>query len=244
MTCNDTAGLIDAYMDGELDAAEAARVSAHMDGCANCRRQLDDREGLRRLLRGLPYYAVPPRVQAAVNRGATSLHRRKQLYTWMAAAATVVIAVGSVAGFRSRQTAMATSAFADAVIARHVEALGAPRLIDVPSSDQHTVKPWFQGKIDFSPPVPDLASHGFTLVGGRVDTIEGKRVAALVYTRRLHVIHVFIWPARSTVRATDTRTTRGFHERHWTTRDLSVWAVSDVNDEDLTMFASLFADGS
>jgi len=161
----------------------------------------------------------------------------------MAAAAAVVVVAGSAAGLRLRQTANATSAIADAVIARHVEALAGPQLIDVPSSDQHTVKPWFQGKVDYSPPVPDLASHGFTLVGGRVDRIGGQPVAALVYTRRLHVIHVFVWPARDDARATDARTVHGFHERHWTSRDLSVWAVSDVNEDDLKLFADLFVAG-
>ena len=243
MTCNDAAGLLDAYIDGELDTADAARVTAHAEACANCRRALDDREGLSRLLRGLPYYDAPPRVQAAASRAATSVHRRRRAQTWLAVASSVVIAAGGVAGLRLRQTAYATSAIADAVIARHVEALGAPQLIEVPSSDQHTVKPWFQGKIDFSPPVPNLASHGFSLVGGRVDRIDGQPAAALVYKRRLHVIHVFVWPARANERKTDVRTVRGFHERHWTAGDLSVWAVSDVNEDDLTMFGDLFAAG-
>jgi anti-sigma factor RsiW len=244
MTCHDAAVLIDAYIDGELDAADAAQVTAHVETCANCRRQLEEREGLRRLLRGLPYYDAPARVQVAVRSAATSVSRRRRVQTWMAAAAAVVIAVGSVVGVRLRQTASATSAVADAVIARHVEALAAPQLIAVVSSDQHTVKPWFQGKLDFSPPVPDLAAHGFVLVGGRVDRLDGQPVAALVYKRRLHVIHVFISPARSNVRATDARTVRGFHEHHWTTGDLAVWAVSDVNEDDLKMFANLFAAGS
>jgi anti-sigma factor RsiW len=244
MTCHDAAGLIDPYMDGELDAAHAARVAAHVETCATCRRRLDEREGLRRLLRGLPHYDAPPRVRLAVSHTSTSLYRRRRVQAWMAAAATVVVVAGSAAGLRLRQTANATSAVADAVIARHVEALAGPQLIDVPSSDQHTVKPWFQGKLDFSPPVPDLSPHGFALVGGRVDRVDGRAVAALVYRRRLHMIHVFVWPARADVRARDARTVRGFHEQHWTTGDLSVWAVSDVNEDDLRMFADLFVAGS
>jgi anti-sigma factor RsiW len=244
MTCNDAAGLLDAFVDHELDAADATRVTAHVEACATCRRALEEREGLRRLLRGLPYYDAPPRVQAAASRAANSVYKRRRAQTWLAVAASVLVAAGSVAGFRVRQTAYATSAIADAVIARHVEALGAQQLIEVPSSDQHTVKPWFQGKLDFSPPVPDLASHGFLLVGGRVDRIDGQPVAALVYKRRLHVIHVFVRPASANERKTDVRTIRGFHERHWTMGDLSVWAVSDVNEGDLTAFGDLFAAGS
>jgi anti-sigma factor (TIGR02949 family) len=244
MTCNDAISLIDPYMDGELDAADVDRVAGHVETCAECRRRLDEREGLRRLLRGLPHYDAPPRVRAAVRQVSTSLYRRRRVQTWLAAAAVVVAAAGGAAGLRLQQTSNATSAIADAVIARHVEALTGPQLIEVPSSDQHTVKPWFQGKIDFSPPVPDLTSHGFTLAGGRVDRINGQSVAALVYKRRLHVIHVFVWPSRDGVRATDARTLRGFHEQHWTIRDLSVWAVSDVNEDDLKTFASLFVAGS
>jgi anti-sigma factor RsiW len=113
-------------------------------------------------------------------------------------------------------------------------------LIQVASSDQHTVKPWFQGRLEFSPPVPDLASAGFELVGGRVDRIGDRTAAALVYRRRLHVIHVFVWPANGGARKSDARTVRGFHERHWTSGDLSMWAVSDVSDDDLTAFVSAF----
>ena len=244
MTCNDVADRIDAYMDGELDAADASHVSVHVETCAACRRRLDDREGLRQMLRGLPHYDAPRRVRAAVSSASTSLYKRQRLHTWMAVAATIMVVAGGAVGLRFVRTADATSALADAVIARHVEALAAPQLIDVASSDQHTVKPWFQGKVDFSPPVPDLASHGFTLVGGRVDRIDGQSVAALVYQRRLHVIHVFVWPARNAARPTDARTVRGFHERHWTSRDLSVWAVSDVNETDLRTFADLFVAGS
>jgi anti-sigma factor RsiW len=243
MTCTDVANLIDPYMDGELDADGSAGVAAHVATCASCRLQLEQREGLRRLLQGVPYYDAPPRVHAAVHGATTAMYRRRRVQAWMAAAATVLIAIASVEGVRVRQERQATALTADAVIARHVEALAAP-LIEVPSSDQHTVKPWFQGKLDFSPPVPDLASHGFTLVGGRVDRIDGQPVAALVYRRRLHVIQVFVWPARSNVRATDARTVRGFHEHHWTMGDLSMWAVSDVNDDDLKMFVDLFAASS
>jgi anti-sigma factor RsiW len=220
MTCSDAAALIDPYMDGELDAADAERVASHVETCATCRRRLDEREGLRRLLRGLPHYDAPPRVRGAVSRASTSIYRRQRVQPWMAAAATVVLVAGGAAGLWLRQTGNATSAIADAVISRHVAALAGQQLIDVPSSDQHTVKPWFQGKVDFSPPVPDLASHGFALVGGRVDRIDGQPVAAIVYKRRLHVIHVFVWPARNGVRSTDARTVRGFHEQHWTSRDL------------------------
>ena len=241
MTCHDVSAVIDAYLDGELDTAEAANVTRHLDACASCRRQFDERKALSALVRRIPYYDAPSQLQSTISRTQNSLTSRRRVQTWMAAAAVVLVAAGSVVGFRSARRAQETSAIADAVIARHVEALAAPPLIQVASSDQHTVKPWFQGKLDFSPPVPDLTSVGFELVGGRIDRISDRTAAVLVYKRRLHMIHVFVWPATEGARTSDARTVRGFHERHWTSGDLSVWAVSDVNDDDLNAFASTFA---
>ena len=113
-------------------------------------------------------------------------------------------------------------------------------LFDVRSTDQHTVKPWFLGKLDFSPPVTDLAQAGFPLTGGRLDYVAGHPVAALVYTRRQHTINLFVWPeASDDVQSSDARAIRGFHVRHWTRGGMSYWAVSDVNDADLDQFVKL-----
>ena len=240
MTCHDVSAVIDAYLDGELGADEAANVARHVDACASCRGQLEQRQALSVLLRRLPYYDAPPQLAGTVTRKKEALSSSRRVQRWMAAAAIVVLGVGTIEGLRSVRRAQATSALADAVLERHVTALASPSLIQVASSDQHTVKPWFQGKLEFSPPVPDLTSSGFELVGGRIDRIDGRSVATLVYKRRLHVIHVFVWPEGDGARASDARTIRGFHERHWTSGDLSVWAVSDVNDDDLKAFASAF----
>jgi anti-sigma factor RsiW len=241
MTCHDVSELIDAYLDGELRQEQVADVSGHLDMCASCRHRCDERKALSVLLRRMPYYDAPAQLQTAIGRSHTAFSARRRARTWMAAAAVLALAIGSVEGLRSVRRAQATSALADAAIARHVEALAHPPLIQVASSDQHTVKPWFQGKIDFSPPVPDLASAGFDLVGGRIDRIGDRTAAVLVYKRRLHMIHVFVWPAADGSRTSDARTTRGFHERHWTQADFSLWAVSDVNDDDLKTFADVFA---
>jgi len=241
MTCHEVSATIDAYLDGELSADDEATVSRHVETCGSCRKQLDERKALSLLLRRMPYYDAPSQVQAKVSRVHSSLSTRRRVQTWMAAAAVIALAVGSIQGFRGMRRARETSALADAVIARHVDALAHPPLIQVASSDQHTVKPWFQGKLDFSPPVPDLTSAGFDLLGGRIDQVGGRMAAALVYKRRMHMIHVFIWPARDGLPSNDARTIRGFHERHWTQGDLAVWAVSDVNDEDLKAFADLFS---
>jgi anti-sigma factor RsiW len=244
MTCHELTGRIDAYVDRELAAEERSLVEGHLAGCAGCRRQLEQREALGQLLRRLPYYQAPPQMPSTVTRVHATLSARHRVRGWMAAAATVVLGAGAVEGLLVLRMARATSTVAEAVVARHVDAMASPRLIDVPSSDQHTVKPWFQGKLDFSPPVPDLAPAGFPLAGGRVDRVGGRPAAALVYRRRLHVINVFIWSAGDTTRVSDARTIRGFHERHWTSGGLSVWAVSDVSEDDLKTFAEMFEAGS
>jgi anti-sigma factor (TIGR02949 family) len=243
MTCHDTSATIDAYLDGELGADQAANIVRHLDTCAGCRRQLEERKALSALLRRMPYYEAPPQLATTITRSQQRLSSHRHVQRWLAAAAVIVVAAGTVEGLRSVRRSKDTSALADVVIARHIDALASPSLIQVTSSDQHTVKPWFQGKLDFSPPVPDLTSAGFELIGGRVDRIGDRSAAALVYKRRQHIIHVFVWRAGDEVRPTDARTIRGFHERHWTMGDLAVWAVSDVNDEDLTTFADAFLTG-
>ena len=126
---------------------------------------------------------------------------------------------------------------AQEVVGSHVRALMGDHLFDVQSTDQHTVKPWFLGKLDFSPPVTDLAQAGFPLTGGRLDYLTGHPVAALVYTRGQHTINVFIWPEGSdAIRSSEARAIRGFHVRHWTRGGMAYWAVSDVNDADLDQF--------
>ena len=114
---------------------------------------------------------------------------------------------------------------------------GETAFVDVRSTDQHTVKPWFLGKLDFSPPVVDLASLGYPLAGGRVDYLDGRPVAALVYQHRQHAINVFVAPVGDrTILTEDIRSIRGFHVHHWRRDDLAFWAVSDLKDDELTEF--------
>jgi anti-sigma factor RsiW len=239
MNCHDADRLLDAYIDHELGPAEAASIADHIEGCAACRQRLANRESLGRLVRSVPYHAAPTRLRTAI---ASAPRRSRVTPTTLAAAAAVIIAatLGGAVSFRARQASQATAVLAENVVNQHVSALRGDRLFDVRSSNEHTVKPWYQGKLDFSPPVADLTSAGFPLIGGRLDSVADQPAAALVYQRREHVINVFVLPTAGRAAIADARSIRGFHERHWTQADLSLWAVSDLNDRELNDFVHAF----
>jgi anti-sigma factor RsiW len=134
---------------------------------------------------------------------------------------------------------------AEWIAADHIRSLQVEHLMDVASSDRHTVKPWFKGKVDFSPQTPDLSAEGFELTGGRLDYLQDRPVAALVYARRKHTINLFTWPAASDI-AKDARSIarRGFHLRHWQRGGMEFWAISDVNDDELDEFVRLYQERS
>jgi len=231
---------LDAYVDRELDAQATARVQEHLGACGACRTRVAEQETLGRLVRATPYYVAPVQLRARVAvraRHRVSIHR---LSTW-AAAAVLVVSVGS--GLLLVRAAMARAdAATEEVVNGHVRSLMASHLFDVHSTDQHTVKPWFLGKLDFAPPVVDLAPVGFPLVGGRLDYLDGRPAAALVYQRGQHTINLFVAPnGPSPDRAVaEERSIRGFHVRHWIRGGMAFWAVSDLNDTELTQFVQAF----
>jgi anti-sigma factor RsiW len=137
------------------------------------------------------------------------------------------------------RTGSGTDAIAAEMLDNHLRALQPMHQVDVPSSDQHTVKPWFQGKIDFSPPVPDLSKDDFILIGGRLEVIHRQPAAAIVYRRRQHVIDLYVSPSVAADSNTELREIGGYHLLHWRQNNLGYWAVSDVNANDLRTFADL-----
>jgi anti-sigma factor RsiW len=239
--CLEVTERFDAYLDGELEPDRAAAVRDHAGACTNCRQQLADREWLMKRIRRAPYYTAPNALRLRLARSHVAAQRMSRRFAWAVAA---VLAVSIGAGVSIRRwpgrppSALVSESVAQAVVDSHVRALMADHLLDVPSTDQHTVKPWFLGKLDFAPPVADLTASGFPLVGGRLDYIAGRTVAAVVYTHAKHTINLFVLPEiPSSSGSFGARTIRGFHVRHWTNGEMSFWAVSDLNDADLDAFA-------
>jgi anti-sigma factor RsiW len=236
--------LLHAYVDGELDLANARQTERHLESCADCRgTERAIRELRSALTSDAPAYLAPAHlrknVRAALRREAKS--DRQTLSPWLMFATGAAFAA-VILGFALFQTTRATrtNAIVDQVVANHVRSLLAAQLVDVVSSNQHTVKPWFDGKIDFAPEVRDLSANGFPLVGGRLDYLDGKTVAALVYQRNKHPINLFITPettSRSTSPTVITR--RGYNLFSWTNNGMKCWAVSDLNQAELNEFTEL-----
>jgi anti-sigma factor RsiW len=254
MNCHDSHLYLTAYLDDELDVAESLRVHRHLSGCADCRLAESEQLALRSALRDPSLYAHPSaefskRIEVAVRRAAKEEARsqrpawfgsfRLDTFGWIPAAAFLVIVttIGALLvmnGLRPSHEQLISRA----VLAGHIRSLQPGHLIDVPSSDRHTVKPWFQGKLDFSPPVPDLSELGWTLVGGRLDYVDGRPVAALVYQRRMHEINVFLWPNRdSAFDAIRQESEQGYQILHWNGAETTYWVVSDLNSAELLELA-------
>lgn len=238
MGCREVEGLLGTYLDGELEPAVSASIRDHADTCPACRQRLANLASIGRMVRRAPYYQAPEGLRARLANIRTKSASTSQLLGWATAAVMLVSLMGSILFVRwSTRTTRTVDTVAQEVVSSHVRALMGAHLFDIRSTDQHTVKPWFLGKLDFSPPVTDLALAGFPLIGGRLDYVADRPVAALVYARGQHTINLFVWPeAADAARSSDARAIRGFHVRHWTREGMSYWAVSDVNDAELDQF--------
>jgi anti-sigma factor RsiW len=234
MTCEEAERLVDAYADGELSLDAALSFEQHVERCATCRARLDGVLALKRELQAAPYFRAPASIIKQARGGRSGGTR----WPWLLAAASFAVVVIATAGLLRERAVMADDRTTEAVIEGHVRSLMANHLMDVASTDRHTVKPWFAGRVDFSPTVVDLAADGFPLAGGRADYIDHHAAAALVYTRRAHAINVFLWPQTNGSSSHVTRAdARGYHVISWTRDGVAVWIVSDLALPELSEFA-------
>jgi anti-sigma factor RsiW len=251
VSCNDLRTLLHAYLDDELDAADRAACAEHLRVCPECHEELESLRAVRAALRDEELRHRPPptlvaRLEAAL---AAADRPRRRTGWWLGLAATaaaaLLLGLGLALGAAWRQReSSAEERLAREVTSAHARALQPKHLLDKPSSEQHQVKPWFQGSLDFSPPVKDLSGHGFELEGGRLDYLEERPVAALVYRRREHVINLFVWPTEQADGAPRTAARRGYHLVWWTKDGMNFWAVSDLNADELAAFARLYRESS
>ena len=183
------------------------------------------------------YYEAPAALEQKIRASLRREAAPNMPWRWIAIAASILLAVSAVWDFTLLRSRVAPrQLLAENVLSAHLRSLNGTHLLDVPSTDQHTVKPWFAGKLDFSPPVKEV--DGFPLLGGRLEYFEGHSAAALVYGRRAHIVNLFVWPAAATPESSQTR--NGYQMRTWSANGMAFWAVSDLNPAELGDFVSLY----
>jgi anti-sigma factor RsiW len=239
--------LLHGYLDRELDLLESLEVERHLCECPGCAQSLAAGRSLRAALQAGSAPAEPApefrqRLRAALRR-ASAGNRRVGPRIWrrLAVAAALLLAAGSLAVSFWLSYA-AQPRLADEVVTNHLRSLlNENRLVDIASSDRHVVKPWFAGKTNFTFPIPDLADRGLSLVGGRLDYLDHRIVAVLIYKRKDHVISIFIWPAgTSTDMPEQFSTHQGFQLAHWQQGEMIYWAVSDLEAEQFQQLVRSF----
>jgi anti-sigma factor RsiW len=269
MNCEQCKNLMDGYLDRELDPITNQEIEQHLRECRNCDQAYKAHGSLMRAVGdGAPYYRAPAklreRIQSSLREEIAKepvrnvvedfppLFSARPRWTrtvsfgtpWsrLALAAAIIFAAIITFNLMPRLQRPGSDQFlATQLIASHARSLMANHLTDVASSDQHMVKPWLDAKLDFAPPVVDLSSEGFPLIGGRLDYLDNRAVAALVYERRKHFINLFVWPAASdAAKAPKTITRQGYQLLYWADSDFNYWAVSDVNPNDLQTFKQQF----
>jgi anti-sigma factor RsiW len=235
--------MVDAYVDGELTASESAAFERALEACPECRRRLEAARTMSGLLRALPAEPAPDLLRARIERelrtiaGASRVRFPGAGLRWGAMAASLIVAVsigwlgGSLVGQGGRET--------DELVAGYIRVAMSEHGVDVASSDRHTVKPWFAGRIDYAPPVHDLTQEGFPLVGGRLDVIDGRKVAVLVYRHNQHRIALTLWPSSSPGNSAATvRQRDGFALAEWRHDGFDMHAVADLAPADMKAFAT------
>jgi mycothiol system anti-sigma-R factor len=250
MSCELPRAMIHGYLDGELDAVRAAEFERHLEQCPECVTALEAQESLRLSLRRAQLYQkAPPQLRQRVLAGMRPAvpipipYRRLPVGgQWLAVAAAVLLLLYAgwrmTPGLREKNN---QNALAAQIVDAHVRSLQPGHLTDVISTDQHTVKPWFNGKLDFSPPVQDFANDGFALQGGRLDVAGGRSVAALVYARRKHFVSVFIWPTPEKDSLPRSGSQQGYNWITWRKNGMEFYAVTDAAAPDLVLLERLLS---
>ncbi|NOJ43486.1 anti-sigma factor family protein [Bradyrhizobium australiense] len=244
MTCDEAEVLLHALIDGELDASHIRDVENHLAGCPRCAAALRDYRNMSKMMaEGDVRYTAPAalrqRIEAALPQLKASPDRRAVLRGFAMGSAVSALAATGLVAIVLRQDDM--ERIQAEVVSAHLRSLQAGHLTDVVSTDRHTVKPWFNGKLDVAPPVVDLTAQGFTLIGGRLDYVDARPIGAIVYKRRSHVINLFVAQTVSTEHhAAKTDALQGFNIRRWSERGLNYWAISDIARDELAEFGEKF----
>jgi anti-sigma factor RsiW len=261
VACEDKSLLLHAYSDGELDLVRSLEIEEHVKTCAACAQELREQQALRNGIRSANLYhrvpdALRTRIMAAAggaapvggNQGRSAVSpirivRERPLFEWLAVAAAILIALGlGIRIIPGAMNARSNDLVAEELVASHIRSLQPGHLMDVVSTDQHTVKPWFDGKLDFAPPVRDLADQGYPLVGGRLDYVGGRNVAALVYQLRKHYINVFIWPDDGQqAKLPESVSRQGYNVICQSSGGMRLCGVTDANADDLRQFMQLLS---
>lgn len=252
MSCQRARKLIHPYIDGELDTLQAEQFRLHLGECEDCNRTYRSELGLSSTLKDNSlYYRAPRDLDKSIRLSlreeveTTAMPQHSLRWGWLilgGSLAVVLLILTAVKVVPRFGRPSFDERVAQEIVSNHIRSLQATgHLTDVLSSDQHTVKPWFNGKVDFSPPVNDFETHDFRLYGGRLEYIDSRTVSTLIYQRRSHYINLYIWPAEQLhTKTTDTIQRQGYNLIHWTTSDMNFWAISDLNSPELTDFAKLF----
>jgi anti-sigma factor RsiW len=254
LSCQRAAELNHGYLDGELDLARSLEVEQHMRECEVCARAYHNQITLRSSLKDESlYYRAPEklkkRIQSSLrNEAKSEVSSHAFGWRWLTVGASLafMLLIGLVVWRVALVRVNPSVDVAQEIASNHVRSLlpGGSHLADVLSSDQHTVKPWFDGKVDFAPPVKDFASQDFRLYGGRLEYLNNRTVATLIYQRRLHYINLYIWPAEQAGATGEVTTQRqGYNLIHWTSSGMSYWAISDLNSVELHELARLVQQG-
>lgn len=242
MDCPTCEAMVGAYVDGELSAAESAEFERALETCPDCRRHLEETRTVSGLLRDLPIEPAPDLLRAKVERELRVIAGRQRLYPrerlrWTAMAASLVVALG--VGWLGATLVSQSGRQTDALMAGYLRIAMSDHPVEVASSDRHTVKPWFAGRVDYAPPVHDLTTAGFPLVGGRLDIVDGRKVAVMVYRRNRHWIALTAWPATSAGETAASVTQRdGFALADWRRGGFELRAVGDLTPADMKSFVT------